>query len=294
MDALAVESGLVAGDHAWDEGLGEATEGDALGSLVDVEEVAHAMARAVEVAQAVFPQELTCQHVELRARGARGEDGRGKGDVTLHHQGEVGALLRRRRAQRDGARDVGGAVEVLRARVDEQQVAVAHGHVTLGRGLVVDDGAVGAVAGDGAERLVKEQRHGLAVAVENLAHACLGEGFALAGGTALNFDEAARQRHAVTGHSGAYSAELHVVLDGLGHGDGRVGHDGAVTQGVHQRHGVACGFDKDGGVGGEGGGEVEHRVVGCRRYAVCRQVRRHLVGELGRVDEQRRPFVAEV
>ena len=56
-----------------------------------------------------------------------------------------------RRADGDGARDVGGAVEILRAAVDEEQLARAQ--LAVGRlgDAVVDDGAVGPAAGDGVE-----------------------------------------------------------------------------------------------------------------------------------------------
>ena len=45
------------------------------------------------------------------------------GDQPLQHQRERPDRLRRHRPDRDGAGDVGGAVEVLRAAVDEQELA---------------------------------------------------------------------------------------------------------------------------------------------------------------------------
>ena len=58
-----------------------------------VEEVAHAVAGAVQVAQAVLPQVLACERVELCSACAFREYGLCKGYVPFHHQREVGAFL---------------------------------------------------------------------------------------------------------------------------------------------------------------------------------------------------------
>ena len=71
--------------------------------------------------------------------------------MALEHEREALAHLRRRLADGDRARDVGGAVEILRAAVDEEQLARAQ--LAVGRGVdaVVHDGAIGPAAGDRVE-----------------------------------------------------------------------------------------------------------------------------------------------
>jgi len=64
-------------------------------------------------------------------------------------------FLVRERPQRDGAGDVGRALQILRARVGEAEAARLHGNVGLLGRLVVDDRAVRAVGEDGVEALLK-------------------------------------------------------------------------------------------------------------------------------------------
>ena len=64
-------------------------------------------------------------------------------------------FLVRERPQRDGAGDVGRALQILRARVGEAEAARLHGNVSLLGRLVVDDRAVRAVGEDGVEALLK-------------------------------------------------------------------------------------------------------------------------------------------
>ena len=73
-----------------------------------------------------------------------------------------------------GACDVGGAVEILGAGVDEQQVAVLDDGVRLLLGFVVYDGAVRAEAGYGAEAFAVELVLGGAFFVEDAHHVELG------------------------------------------------------------------------------------------------------------------------
>ena len=81
------------------------------------------MAGAVVVVEAVRPQRRARQGVERRAGGAGREAHPGQGQVALQHQGEALAHLRRRLADGHGAGDVGGAVQVLGAGIDQQQRA---------------------------------------------------------------------------------------------------------------------------------------------------------------------------
>ena len=95
----------------------------ALRALVHREIAADAVAGAVVEVEPVLPQRAARERVEVDAARALGEPRRGDGDVPLQHQREALAHLARRLADGDGARDVGGAVEVLGAAVDEKQLA---------------------------------------------------------------------------------------------------------------------------------------------------------------------------
>ena len=79
----AVEAGLVGGEHAGAQRGGHVVEAYALRTFVNVEEVAYAVAGAVEVAQALFPEELARESVELGAARSFGEYGRAEGYVCL-------------------------------------------------------------------------------------------------------------------------------------------------------------------------------------------------------------------
>lgn len=64
----------------------------------------------------------------------------------LQHTREAQPLVLAGGAKVHGARDVGGAAVVLRARVQQQQRAGVHRAAGAGLGTVVDDGAIGASA----------------------------------------------------------------------------------------------------------------------------------------------------
>ena len=96
---------------------------DARRPLVHRQERADAVAGAVVVVEAGLPERGAREAVELRAGRADRKARGGDGDVALEHAGEAVAHLRRRRADGDGAGDVGGAVAVLAAGIDEVERA---------------------------------------------------------------------------------------------------------------------------------------------------------------------------
>ena len=81
------------------------------------------MAGAVVVVEAGGPQRRRAPARRAPSRWCRPGSARGQRQVALQHQGEALAHLRRRLADGDGAGDVGGAVQVLGAGVDQQQRA---------------------------------------------------------------------------------------------------------------------------------------------------------------------------
>ena len=78
--------------------------------------------------------------------------------MPLQHEGVDAPLLLRERAEGDGAGDVGGAVEILRPAVEQQHPTRLQGDVGLWGGLIVYDGRMLAIAGDGVEGDVAEER----------------------------------------------------------------------------------------------------------------------------------------
>src|SRR3954447_16612053 len=119
--------------------------------FMDREEAADAVPGAVRIIEPRFPQRPTGEAVELTSARALGEDGGGNRDMALEHAGEAVAHLVGRLADRHGAGDVGGAVDILAARIDQVERSGLELAVGLLARLVMDDGAVGTGARDAVE-----------------------------------------------------------------------------------------------------------------------------------------------
>lgn len=147
-----VEAGLVGDEHSLDEGRRLPLHPNLVRTFVNTEELAYAVTCSVKVVHPVAPHKLPCQRVELGAGGFVGENGARKRDVTAKNERIDVALLVGERTEGDGSGDVGGAVAVLRTAVEQQEAAIFHGNVGVGRRFVVDDGTVLLVGADGVER----------------------------------------------------------------------------------------------------------------------------------------------
>ncbi len=249
------------------------------------QKVAHAVAGAVPVGHALLPQRHAGQHVELHASGAHGEFGAGQRQVALEHQGEVVALLRRGLAQGDGAGDVGGAVEILAAGVDEQQSAGLQARRALDRGLIVNYGAMLLVAGYHAKAVAAIHVILCALALQAAVHIELGHD--LGGGhAALEPHHHARQRRAVALHGAARAGYLHIVFNGLQRHYGRGGIHLAAHYGLGQRVAHAVGVDEHHLALGALLKESLHIVVGAHAHVVGLEVGAHFGSELAVVDEE--------
>ena len=112
-------------------------------ALMDVQIGAHAMARSVQIVQALAPQRLSRQNIYLRATGAAGELAQFYLDMSLQHESIDAPLLVCQRAQGNGARNVCRAVEILCATIEQQKTFRQQRHVSLCRSLIVDDSPVG-------------------------------------------------------------------------------------------------------------------------------------------------------
>ena len=171
---------------------------------------ADAVAGAVVEVEAGRPQRRPREAVELGAGGAVGKHRAGNGDVALEHAGEAVAHLSGRLADDHCAGDVGGAVLVLRAGIDEIDFARRDLPVGPAGDSVMDDGAVRAGAGDRRERHVLEEAGVAAERLQRFDRVDLGE--PALGRRAVEPGEKAHHRRAVAPMGGAAAGDLGVVL----------------------------------------------------------------------------------
>ena len=116
---------------------------DALRPLVHGEIGADAMPRAVVEIEPGAPQRQPRQRVDLRAGRALRKHRAGDRDMAFEHAGEAVAHLVGGRPDREGARDVGRAVFILAAGIDEED-AFDDSRIALFRHAIVRNGGVGA------------------------------------------------------------------------------------------------------------------------------------------------------
>ncbi len=147
---------------------------------------------------------------ELGAGRSLGKDRARDRDVTLEHPREAVAHLGAGLADRNGAGDVGGAVLVLAAGIDQEQLAGRDGAIGLARDAVMHDRAVGAGAGDGGKGNVLEQAGVAAKAFERRDRIDLGE--LATRRLAIEPGEEARDRGTVADVRRARAGNLDLVL----------------------------------------------------------------------------------
>ena len=129
-----------------------------MGPLVDVEISAYAVTRAVQIVQSFAPHILACQDVDLRATCTTGELTEFYLDMTFEHEGVDLLLFLRQWSEGNGTSDIRRAVEILRTTVEQQHAFGLQGDIRLWRSLIVHDGSMSAVSGDGIERDVTIER----------------------------------------------------------------------------------------------------------------------------------------
>ena len=287
--AGAVVAGLVGDDHAGAERYG-AGLGDALRAFVHRQKAADAVARAMVEVEAGLPQRVAGERVDLRAARAFGKPRRGDGDVALEHQREMAAHLGCRRPDRHRAGDVGGAVDILRAGIDQIERIRLQRPVGVGGDAIVDDGAVGAGPRDGVEGDFLELARRRAEAFQRRGRGDLVD----AAGCRLAVEpgEEAADGGAVAQVGGARAGDLGRVLGRLGQGAGIVAVDCAPARGL----------DPVGDPARRGRRVEANGALSARRLVERRSEFRRLgdvgdvldmgargVGELARIDQQRWP-----
>lgn len=244
-------------------------------AFVHAEVVADAVSRAVAVVVALLPERDARRHVDLQARRAEGETQHLHADVGAQDGGIGASLLRRDRAEGDGAGDVGRAATVVRTAIDEQQATRLQGQVGGGCRLVVHDGGVVGIRADGGEGEADKVGLLLTQAEEDIAHrefAVARRGVA-AHDLALQPREPAHHRHAVLTHRLAESVLLHGVFDRLPRRERAADEGGlGITLREAQR---------------QRSGHVRHAIyglldvgVGTHADALGREIGRHLGGKV--------------
>ena len=181
--------------------------------LVDTEIRADAVTGAVAVVDAVLPHGIAGQGVNLCAADAVGETGECQADVSLEDERVVEPFFVGQRAEGDGSRNVGRAVLILSAAVEQQQsFGFEHG-IRLGRCFVVNDGSMRSVGDNRVEGessvqvLLRPQSRQLPVD----ADFCLSSGFH----SRLQPMQELHHRHAVAHHRPAETGYLGSILDRL-------------------------------------------------------------------------------
>lgn len=107
--------------------------------------------------KALAPHCLTHQGIDLRACGAVGELGELQLDMAFQHERIDTLHLVSHGAERDSARDIRGAIHILCATVEEQKTMRLERDVRLRCRLIVDDGAMRVVSGNGIETDIAEE-----------------------------------------------------------------------------------------------------------------------------------------
>ena len=109
----------------------------------------HPVTSTMRVVQPLGPHRCTGQRVDLLPGRALWKPRHRHRDMTAKNGGKGGDHRRCRRADEHGAGDIGGAVMIVRARIDQQQAVLDKDAVLAGDGAVMDNGAIRPRPADG-------------------------------------------------------------------------------------------------------------------------------------------------
>ena len=140
--AAQVDGGLVREEHSIAQYLRVVFHTYRLWSFVHTQVVTYAVGCSMPIRLAVTPKVDASQRIQLVTSSAAREDGPCQTDMSLEHQGIVTLHLWTHLANANGAGDVGGAIQILTARIDEEQTVAGDWGVVLLRGLIMRHGSV--------------------------------------------------------------------------------------------------------------------------------------------------------
>ena len=163
-----------------------------------------------------FPHSLLSERIELIAAGAARPLDMSECQMAFEHIGVIEfGLLRDLAAEPNGAGDVGRAVKILSARVEEQHTLRPHLCAVVSRSRIMHNSAIALVAGNRTETLHHEVLAHHAERMQLLHERPFG--LLLSAGKRLFFEpfEETRERHTILQHGLAFAFELHGILMAL-------------------------------------------------------------------------------
>ena len=219
----AVDTRLVGAYLSYFEHGGVHVGTHVLRSFVATKEMAYAMACAVTEGDAGFPHSLLSERIELIAAGATRPLDMSERQMAFEHIGVIEfGLLRDLASEPNGAGDVGRAVKILSARVEEQHTLRPHLCAVVSRSRIMHNSAIALVAGNRTETLHHEVLAHHAERMQLLHERPFG--LLLSACKRLFFEpfEETRERHTILQHGLAFAFELHGILMALIFENGRL------------------------------------------------------------------------
>ena len=122
---------------------------------MDVEQISDAVTGAVAEVQPALPQRHARIDVQVCAAGPLGKNSHRQIYGPLEDKGKMLFFRIGQRTDGDGARNIRSAGEIVTAGIHQQKSPCLNGYIALGRGLIVDNGAVHPVSRDRLEARVK-------------------------------------------------------------------------------------------------------------------------------------------
>ena len=180
-----------------------------------------AVAGAVIVIKAGVPQWAPCECVQRRTGGTFREPYRGQRDVAFQHAGEAVLHLRAWCAHDHGARDVGGAVFILGARIDQINLIPVDLAIAGGGDAVMGDRGVFRRPRDGIKTEIGQCAGCAAVPFQRFGHLNLIQMAVRC--FACHPGEETGECRTIADMGLAHALNLHRVLAGLGQLDGIAG-----------------------------------------------------------------------
>ena len=138
------------------------------------------MPSTMTVVEPRLPESMTSEDVELTTTGPFEVLHEGKLDMTLEHEGVVGAELVGWCTQRDSTCDVRRAIQILTTAVEEKDSLTTDGSGGLRMCAVVDDSTIAKVATDRTEAISVEELILGSELIESDAELVLSEGLTTA------------------------------------------------------------------------------------------------------------------
>jgi hypothetical protein len=127
-------------------------------TLMHIKICSHAMTRAMKIVKPLAPHILSGKDVDLSAAGAGRELTELYLDMAFEHKGIDTTHLFCERPESNGTGDVRGAIEILGSAVEQEQALWLQGDIGLWGSLIMHNGAMSLISGDGIKGDVTIER----------------------------------------------------------------------------------------------------------------------------------------